>query len=250
MLLLKWNRLVAVALVCTIGLVVTLFVPALLAQPPEDKENQTDKALEDARARLRAVEARLKEAQDQLRVAEDKAKAAKNAVWSPAVREQFESLKWHFDRVELERIIVKSTDRHGPHSDLLSLQLILAKDVKIFVDGQEGSMKELRSGTQVSLRLAENRPEVTRIDATSNKPAPEQVIKAVDVAKKTVSVTIGGKVTLERLPVGGAAIYFSSDPEGRKRTIADLKPGMQVTFMELLVWHDQLVVDLIEVRSR
>ena len=266
MLLTKWNRPAAVALAGAVGLAVVVFAPAgrahrhadaaenvrstqpgAVPQQPEDKEKQAKKTLE-------AAETRLKEAQDQLRAAQEnynKAKAAQNAVaWVITLR-PLQSLNWFLVEASATKqtISVKSTDHHGlrpgQRVDSLSLTLFLAKDVQVFIDGQEGSVKDLGQGMQVSLRLAENQPEVIRIDATSTKRTQEQVLKEVDVAKKTISVTIGEKVTLEKLPVERAAVEIETRDDSE---LEDLKPGMHVS-LELSIKDGQIAVRRIVARK-
>jgi hypothetical protein len=218
-----------------------------LSQPPEDQDQQVDKALQDAGTRLQKAQQELRAAQ----AAYDKAKAAKgSAVWAAAYRQQLESLDWVFLEASVANKTIRvmtSSDytkdlrgRDVREPDLLNttfLTLPLGKDFEVLMDGRNGDITALQLGMPVSLRLADGRPEVSRIEARALKPTPTYVLRAVDIKKHTISVMIGGRVSLDGLPADAARLEFTEE-DG---TFEDLRPGMRVG-LTLSAQDGQLVV--------
>jgi hypothetical protein len=226
--------------------------------PPSspDEEKRAQEALKTAEARYKEAAIRLEEATKQLQAARanhERLEAARNA---GAIRQHLQSLDWVFLRTGTDvapsgkpvtTIHLRSTNRKGPAanelSDFLSLEVPLAKDVKVRLGGREGKVADLRMGMRVSLQLARAGPEVVKIDATSIRSGAGAVLKAIDTGKKTITVTLGEKVTLEGLPLDEDDTPVSI--EDRRGRLTDLKPGMRV-FLSLGVRGGLVVVRQIQ----
>ncbi len=121
----------------------------------------------------------------------------------------------------------------------------VAPDAVILIDGKRGKLADLETGMRLSLRLASDRPVVTRVDAVRSEPY--YVIKAIDVAAKTLTVVLVGR----RGTAPGAPAKTLSDLSvacdvrvtisGKKAALAELNPGMHVALL-LAVDQNQLVV--------
>jgi hypothetical protein len=121
----------------------------------------------------------------------------------------------------------------------------VAADAAILIDGKRGTLADLQTGMRLSLRLASDRPVVTRVDAVRSEPY--YVIKAVDVNAKTLTVALVGR---RGTAPGAAAKTFNDlsvacdvrvNISGKKASLAELKPGMRVALL-LAVDQNQLVV--------
>ena len=137
-----------------------------------------------------------------------------------------------------------------------SLELPLAKNVQVMLDGRKVTWPlasgELENheilgviGIQASVRLADDLAEVKKIDLTLIDFPSFPLLKAVDAVKKTVSLTLNEKTTLEGLPADGAQII---DQSGRRIGFEDLLPGMHVS-VEMEAKDGLIVVARIQ-RSR
>jgi hypothetical protein len=183
----------------------------------------------------------------------EKVKKARNVVAGRALRQQIQSFDWLFVKADATEMTIRVTSmdrrpgglKQGARADSLSLDLPLGRVVKVSIDGREGKLTDLSASMQVSLRMAADFPEVIQIDATSTRRAPDQVLKAVDVANGTISVTVGEKVTLEGIPVDEAEIKIDDEED---RRLKDLRPGMRVS-LDLSVRDGLIVVKRIVARK-
>jgi hypothetical protein len=212
-------------------------------QPPpakDDDEKRVLEAIKTAESRYKEAAARLEEARKRLRevrARQDRLWAARNAA---AIQQKLQSQAWAFLRTGTEgtpsgmavtTIRVRSAIINGAGSQgiFLSLELPLAKDVRVEIDGRERKVTDLRLGMRLSLRLAKEGLAVVKIDATSRRPGAVPVLKAVDTRTKTITVALGEKVTLEGLSVDEDGTDL--DIEGRTARLTDLKPGMRVSLI-------------------
>ncbi len=121
----------------------------------------------------------------------------------------------------------------------------VAADAVILIDGKRGKLAGLETGMRLSLRLASDRPVVTRVDAARSEPY--YVIQAVDVNAKTLTVAlVGRRGTAPGAPAKTfndltAACDVRVTISGKKAALAELKPGMRVALL-LAVDQNQLVV--------
>jgi RNA polymerase sigma factor (sigma-70 family) len=118
------------------------------------------------------------------------------------------------------------------------LQLSVAKDAGIVIDGQEGKLADLHRGMQIVLQMAKERPTITKIEATT---PGRTIVKAVDVEKKTITVTTGG----QDWPVSLATEVKIAIAGTQEAKLSDLKAGMRVN-LELAADEDRIVVKAIQ----
>ncbi len=270
-----WNRGRATPLVvCVVGIVVAAIIhpalaqrstgdatpavatqdarPQVQSQSPDDEANQARQALQAAAAELQAAQekyVKTKALNDRAEAARERAKKAKIAMRGADLRRQVQSLRWRVSPGHDEKtIIVTPVGSVRPNADLgfdvavLSLELPLAKDFKVWMGGKEvkwplenpGDVVFRLFGTPASLRLADDLPEVTRIDIDAPNQVP--VLKAVDAAKGTISLAVGETATLENIPAADAQIVIGD----RKIGLESLKPGTRVA-VELVV-RDGLIL--------
>jgi Cu/Ag efflux protein CusF len=123
----------------------------------------------------------------------------------------------------------------------MTLQLPVAKDAAIVINGQEGKLADLRHGMQVSLQISPDRPTVTRIDASI---PGRTIVKAIDAEKKTITVTIGDQEWTAPLAAEVKVLVVGT----QEAQLSDLKAGMQVN-LNLAVDGDRIVVKAIRARA-
>jgi hypothetical protein len=97
---------------------------------------------------------------------------------------------------------------------------------------------------RLGLRLGADDLVVTRIDALTPEELNDYLVKEVNVAKQTLSVTRSGKEFLTGLFVGDAGIFL----EGEESDLTDLKPGMQVS-LSFVATGGQLSLRKIQARK-
>jgi RNA polymerase sigma factor (sigma-70 family) len=121
--------------------------------------------------------------------------------------------------------------------------LPVAAGAKVFIDGKEGNLAGLRVEMRLSLRFEAGATAVARIDARSERPGGEVILKAVDADAKTLTVTIAGKeVTLA--VAANTPIAVNTGKAG----LAALEPGMRLS-LTLGVDRDRLVVTRVLARK-
>lgn len=184
----------------------------------DDQEKQTLEALQEAEAQLRAAEAKLKLAQAN----HERAKKALFALNQAPLRQRLQSVEWTLKEVRdagAGTFILRLD-----HFKRLELgNLPVARDARVSINNAPGKLADLKVGMRLGLRLAADDLVVTGIDAVTPEEQNDFLVKEVDVAKKTLSVTRGGKDFLTGLFVGDAEIEVGNG------ALKDLKPGMHVS---------------------
>ncbi len=209
------------------------------AQPrtEADELKQAKEALEAARAQLKAAEERVKAA----RAASDKLSQ------EVGLRRLLQSVNWSFQGAQpvKKTLRVARAETKGA-AGWLALDLPLAREVTVVIDGKEGKVADLRADLRLSFQLADNSLTIAKITATSVPvPKNESVLREVDAARNTISVSVEGtNVTLEGLAVPEETEISIN---GATAELKDLKGGMRVS-MDLLVERGRIVVRAIEAR--
>jgi RNA polymerase sigma factor (sigma-70 family) len=136
----------------------------------------------------------------------------------------------------------------------LSLEgLVVAKRASVRLNAKEARLTDLKVGMHLHLRLAADRLTVVAIDAASPPPRTHYVLKAVDLVKNTITVTLGEKgLMLERLALARDVRIQEEWVDVKEQAVitvgglklTDLKVGMRV-FLELTVRGDRLKVKTI-----
>ena len=136
----------------------------------------------------------------------------------------------------------------APVSDLafklrgITLQgIAVTEDVKVLIDGREGKLADVQKGMQVTVRMAENGPTIRGIEATAPRRC---TLKAIDIEKKTITVSVGAKEWTARVAAGATIVM----PGKQEFKLSDLKGGMRV-HVQLGVEADKLVVKAIVANS-
>jgi hypothetical protein len=99
---------------------------------------------------------------------------------------------------------------------------------------------------RLRIRLAADDLAITAIDAHSPEVLSDYLVKEVDVAKQTLSVTSAGKDFLLGLYVGDADVYLADTDEDGDLTA--LKPGMRVS-LSFVASGGELTVRRIQARK-
>lgn len=186
----------------------------------DDKEK---KAIEE----LRAAEAKLREAEAQVQLAQAKYKQAKKAQIAQkeaTLRQQLQSVDWTVEQIRAAGAGAFAV-RLNHSQRLLLTDLLVARDAKVSIDNVSGKVADLKTGMRLEFRLAAADLVVTKIDAFTQEQPKPYLLKEVDVAKKTISVTRAGQEFVTSLSVGDAEILLEFD----ECELTDLKPGMQVS---------------------
>jgi hypothetical protein len=117
------------------------------------------------------------------------------------------------------------------HSRSALADFPLAKDAKVFIDGKEASIKDLKSRMRISVRLAGDKAVISRIDAVSpSRP----VLKGTDVEKNTITITTSAGKELTLPLTVRTKIFVGSSPQvqefagAEEGQFTDLKAGMSV----------------------
>ena len=200
------------------GVGVTAVPPLTAADDPEKK----------AREELQAAETQLRAAEAQLNLARAKYEQAKNALLAQneaTLRQQLQSVEWTVEQIRAAGA-GEFTLRLSHFQRLSLTDLPVARDAAVSIDNAPGKVADLKIGMRLALRLAADHLVVTKIDAFTPEQAKPYLIKEVDVAKKTLSVTRAGKEFATSLFVGDAEIILEGNDEVE---LKDLKPGMQVS---------------------
>jgi hypothetical protein len=113
------------------------------------------------------------------------------------------------------------------------LQVGVAEGAQVVIDGQAGQLADLQRGMLVSVQMANDRPIITRIDATS---PGEPSLTGVDVEKRLIRVSLGGQEWTA--PVAADATVRVADQQAE---LSDLSAGMSVS-LTLGVDADRIVV--------
>jgi Cu/Ag efflux protein CusF len=200
----------------------------VMAGPPlsaaDDQEKKAREELQAAETQLRAAEAQVKLARAKYEQAMNAAKNAQFAQKEAPLRQQLQSVEWTVEQIRAERT-GEFTLRLNHSKQLFLTDLPVARIAAVSIDNVPGKVADLKIGMRIEIRLAADDLVVTKIDAFAPEPKP-YLIKEVDVAKKTISVTRAGKEFVTSLSVGDAEILLEGDDDGG---LKDLKPGMQVS---------------------
>src|SRR5262249_37301734 len=196
---------------------------------------------------------------------EDKAEP-KAAAKGAGVRKVLEAVDWTVTDVDADKGTL-SVDDHATYvqtgnpklaviatpnglaaSRLALLNLPVARDAKITLDGKEAKLKDLAAGMHASLRTEGDDAVITRVEATSPRPGVfRYVLKAVDAKAGTITATLAEKnLDLESVPVAdGAQVQFFEGAGGgaalRDAKLEDLQPGMHLA-LELSADKDRKIV--------
>jgi hypothetical protein len=211
--MLRINRQIVAAVLLAVG--VTVGGPFLAAEDPEK-----------AQEALRAAEAQLKAAEAQVQLARanyEQAKQVRLAQQEVVLRQRFQSVEWVLQAVRPAGDTV--TLRLNHHQRLFLTDLPVARDVRVSIDNAPGKLANLKVGMRLGLRLAADDLVVTGIDAVTPEALADCLVKEVDVANQTITVTRSGKDFLSALYVGNADVSINDEEAGLK----DLKPGMRVS---------------------
>ena len=203
-----------------------------------------------AREELQAAEAQLRAAEAQVKLARAKYEQAKNAQLNAqfaqkeaTLRQQLQTVEWTVEQIRAERT-GEFTLRLSHFQRLSLTDLPVARIAAVSIDNVPGKVADLKIGMRIEIRLAADDLVVTKIDAFTPEPK-HCLIKEVDVAKKTISVTRAGKEFVSNLSVGDAEILFEdNDDLGLK----DLKPGMPVS-LSFVATGGQLSLRRIQARK-
>jgi RNA polymerase sigma factor (sigma-70 family) len=123
----------------------------------------------------------------------------------------------------------------------ITLQLPVAKEAEIVIDGRKGRLANLQPGMQVSFQMAADGATITGIDATTSGRA---ILKRVDAEKKTITVKSGGQEWTA--PMGSNAKIVIKDKQDAQ--FSDLKIGMRVD-VQLATLEDRIVVKAIQAQD-
>jgi hypothetical protein len=159
------------------------------------------------------------------------------------LRQRLQSVEWGLEEVRAAGAGT-FTLRLNHVQRLYLSNLPVARDARVSIDNAPGKLADLKAGMRLGLRLAADDLVVTGIDAVSPEELPDYLVKEVDVANKTLSVTRAGKDFLTGLFVGDAEVYLPND-EG---DLTALKPGMKVS-LSFVASGSQLSVRKIQVRK-
>jgi hypothetical protein len=111
------------------------------------------------------------------------------------------------------------------------------RGAKVFIEGKEGRLDDLKKGMRLALKLAAGEPAVARIDAQLIRSEGDAVLKAADAEAKTITVTLGGK-DLTVAVAADVQVITNTTGVGRFK---DLEPGMRLS-LTLVVDTDRIVV--------
>jgi hypothetical protein len=119
-------------------------------------------------------------------------------------------------------------------ADRVSLAgLAVAADAKVFLDGKQRRLTDLKNGMWITPKMGSGKPLVTMIIATT-KEADLYVLSAVNTENSTITVTLGNfNVTL---PVAKDAKIVIGDKESK---LADLRTGTPI-FLTLAPVRDRM----------
>jgi hypothetical protein len=203
----------------------------------DDQEKQAHEA-------LREAEAKLQMAQEQVKLAQANYERAKKALVvknQAPLRQRLQSVEWTLKEVKAAGAgtYILRLD-HFKRLELANLPV--ARDARVSIDNAPGKLADLKVGMRLGLRLAADDLVVTGIDAVTPEDLNDFQVKEVDVAKKTLSVTRGGKDFLTGLFVGDAEIEVGNG------ALTDLKLGMRVS-LSFEADGDQLRVRTISARK-
>ncbi|MCI0462144.1 MAG: hypothetical protein L0Z62_34770 [Gemmataceae bacterium] len=263
--MLRTNRQIVVAMLLAAGIagvgaaVGTRFLAA------DDQEKKAREAVQAAEAQLRAAEAQLKLA----RANYEREKNAQLTRKEAPLRQRLQAVEWELEEVRaagagaftlrlnhFRRLSVTDLPyarRIGDsvafwnHFRRLSLtDLPVARDARVIIDGATGKLADLKAGMRLGLRLAADDLVVTAIDAHSPEELNDYLVKEVDLAKQTLSVTSAGKDFVSGLFVGDTDVYLEDTGDDGDWTA--LKPGMRVS-LSFVASGGQLKVRLIQARK-
>src|SRR5262245_39809759 len=204
--MLRTHRQIVAALLLAAGIagVGVTAVPPLPAA--DDKEKKAREELQAAEAQLRAAEAQVKLA----RAKYEQAKKAQFAQKEATLRQQLRSVEWTVDGIRAAGAGA-FTLRLSHFQRLFLTDLAVARDAKVSIDKVPGKVADLKRGMRLELRLAADDLVVTGIGAFTPQELKDYLVKEVDVAKQTLSVTRAGKDLLTGLFVGDAGIFLEGE---------------------------------------
>jgi RNA polymerase sigma factor (sigma-70 family) len=119
----------------------------------------------------------------------------------------------------------------------ISVQLEVSPDAEVTINGKKANLADLLRGMQVTMQIAQDRPTITRIDAITPGTA---TLKAIDLDKKTITVSVGGQEWTAPV-AAGARVWVQGKQDGQPGQLSDLSAGTWVLLL-LKVDGDRLVV--------
>src|SRR5262249_10546954 len=182
MLCIHRQRVAAVLVAAGIAGVAATAVSSVLAA--DDQEKEAREALRAAEDKLRAAEAEVKVARANL----ERAKNAQLAQKEAPLRQQLQSLEWAMEEVR-DAGGGAFTLRLSHVQRLFLTDLPVARDARVSIDNVPGKVAGLKVGMRLGLRLAADDLVVTRIDALTPEELKDYLVKEVNMANKTLSVT-------------------------------------------------------------
>jgi hypothetical protein len=237
--MLRTHRQIVAAVLLAAGIAGVGVTAGFPLSAAEDQEKKAREELQAAEAQLRAAEAQVKLA----RAKYERAKNAQFAQKEAALRQQLQSVEWTVEKIQAAGT-GEFTLRLSHFQRLSLTDLPVARDAAVSIDNVPGKVADLKIGMRLELRLAADHLVVTKIDAFTPEQPKHYLIKEVDVAKKTLSVTRAGKEFVTSLSVGDAEILL----EGDECDLKDLKPSMQVS-LSFVATGGQLSLRRIQARK-
>ena len=198
----------------------------------DNQEKKAREELQAAEAQRQAAEAQRQAAEAQVKLARAKYERAKyerakNAQFAQKeVRQQLQSVEWTVEEIRAAGAGA-FTLRLSHFQRLFLTALPVARDAKVSIDNIPGKVADLKIGMRLELRLAADDLVVTKIDAFTQEERNDYLVKEVNVAKQTLSVTRAGKEFVTGLFLDGGNIFL----EGKECGLEDLKPGMHVSLL-------------------
>jgi len=218
--MLRTHRQVVAAVLLAAGIAGVGVTAGAQLPAADDQEKKAREELQAAEAQLRAAEAQVKLA----RTKYERAKNAQVAQKEATLRQQLQSVEWTVKGIRAAGAGA-FTLRLNHFQRLFLTDVPVARDAKVSIDNVPGKVADLKIGMRLELRLAADGLVVTGIDAFTPEGSKDYLVKEVDVAKQTLSVTRAGKEFVTGLFAGDAGIFL----EGKECDLTNLKPGMQVS---------------------
>jgi multidrug efflux pump subunit AcrA (membrane-fusion protein) len=242
--MLPTNRKIVATLLLAAGIAAVGAVARAQSSAADDEEK--------AREAVRAAEAQLRAAEEQLKRAQANYEHVKNVQGARTLRERLQSVEWELTEVRASGGGA-FTLRLNHFQRLMLDNLPVARDVRVIIDEGTGKLADLRVGMRLGLRLAADDLVITEIDAHSPEELSDYLVKEVDVAKGTLSVTRAGKAAGKDFRQDFlSGLHLDDDVqvhiENEARDVTDLKPGMRVA-LSIEVSSGRLVVVRIQARK-
>jgi RNA polymerase sigma factor (sigma-70 family) len=131
------------------------------------------------------------------------------------------------------------------------LNLPVAESAKIIIDGETGTVAGLKAGMHLTIRFSPDKPIVAWLNAVSSRSGSVYVLTAIDVDKRTLSVTNSDRQVMKSLPLAKDAkiheelINLDGGPAKTVNLkLMDLKPGMHLVLQLGIVDTELVIQDL------